>query len=632
MANNKRKTPQEDRAGSERPSKRQAATTTTTPAASQSQPQRMTRSRFQALKADKTQEEADKIQLNPGLSMAPRSRKTPAARKTTKTPAAPKKKGEKKKKKTVAAAAAAATAATADPSTPCQQKQQQEVVDKCDSAPVAPVAYMGGLGEELPPQQEAATCSATSNNCQEGQCSSSATADAVTACYRYVDYPWEEEEEEEYGIPELLDTPSHADELLPVSFPTPLLLDDYVSLADTVVHRASNASSSSLSPLSSRPPRPTATAAAGTKEATGGRRSLPLLQESTTNKLVDPQRLLSLDGGVHKKIQWRWSSFPPQQRAETAKEILERADPGRLPPVEGGRSTGLFGKPVSTLFNKPVSFSSSLGPNSGGGDAPAAASTYGPFAPEHFMGDTAPLPPLFGVPRAQSQPGMDRHSWKAGAKKTTPLFDREPRAASDAGVGYGSRPGANISGEQGISGAQQQAMPDLTAAAAAFSAAVVSACAGAGNGSNTFTTVTNNMDIPGLGAFGGNSGLGNGFDQLFGRHSVFGNGPTTPGQTGQAGNGARPLFGGTRSVDDGNDARSPPCQTEQQADNKTEQTFGQQQPQKPQNVLGAAGKLQIASLTRPTIAFPPWPYGALSPIIDDDQFSVEIGDEDSLSY
>lgn len=616
MANNKRKAPQEDRASSEQPSKRQALP----------QPQRMTRSRFQALKATKTQEEADKIQLNPGLSMATRSRKTPTARKTTKTPAAPKKKGKKKTIKTAAATD------TATPSTPCQQQKQQQhqqVVDKCESAPIAPVAYMGGLGEELPPQQGVATCSATSNYNQKGQCSSAA---AATACYRYVDYSWEEEEEEEFGIPELLDTPSHAGELLPVSFPTPLLLDDNVSLADTVVHRASNASSSSLSPLSSRPPRPTATAAAGTKEATGGRRSLPLLQESTTNKLVDPQRLLSLDGGVHKKIQWRWSSFPPQQRAETAKEILERADPGRLPPVEGGRSTGLFGKPVSTLFNKPASFSSSLGPNSGGGDAPAAASTYGPFAPEHFMGDTAPLPPLFGVPRAQSQPGMDRHSWKAGAKKTTPLFDREPRAASDAGVGYGSRPGANISGEQGISGAQQQAMPDLTAAAAAFSAAVVSACAGAGNGSNTFTTVTNNMDIPGLGAFGGNSGLGNGFDQLFGRHSVFGNGPTTPGQTGQAGNGARPLFGGTRSVDDGNDARSPPCQTEQQADNKTEQTFGQQQPQKPQNVLGAAGKLQIASLTRPTIAFPPWPYGALSPIIDDDQFSVEIGDEDFLSY
>lgn len=52
------------------------------------------------------------------------------------------------------------------------------------------------------------------------------------------------------------------------------------------------------------------------------------------------------------------------------------------------------------------------------------------------------------------------------------------------------------------------------------------------------------------------------------------------------------------------------------------------------NVLmrGATGELQIVSLQRESIAFPPWPYGAFSPVDGDDQFSVEMNDEDPLSY
>lgn len=58
---------------------------------------------------------------------------------------------------------------------------------------------------------------------------------------------------------------------------------------------------------------------------------------------------------------------------------------------------------------------------------------------------------------------------------------------------------------------------------------------------------------------------------------------------------------------------------------------GQQQQQK-EIVTGASGKPQLVSLQRHIIDFPPWPYHALPPAVHDDQYSVELNDEDPLSY
>lgn len=59
---------------------------------------------------------------------------------------------------------------------------------------------------------------------------------------------------------------------------------------------------------------------------------------------------------------------------------------------------------------------------------------------------------------------------------------------------------------------------------------------------------------------------------------------------------------------------------------------GGQQPLQNMIVRGASGELRIVSLQREVIDFPPWPYNALSSAHNDDQFSVELNDEDPLFY
>lgn len=284
----KRKTPQEKRAGPERPRKRRQAATPPAPA-----PTRMTRSRLRAIQTDESQN-TEEVQLNPGLSMEPRrrGRKEPVAR-TTPTPqkkAAPKKKATRKEKgvaqevanleqdvapeeeaKEVTPGRKSTRTKTTPAATPPAQPQRgtkvdaspaapvvsmDDVVENCPTAPivstgcaseadnpVAPVAYMGGIGEQdlpMPPIQT-----------MQPEALPSA-ADTAGPVYRYV-YPWQGAQAYD-GIPKLVDVLLPADgyyivaEQLPVSFPTPPLAGAFADLD----HRVLDPSTSTATALQSK--------------------------------------------------------------------------------------------------------------------------------------------------------------------------------------------------------------------------------------------------------------------------------------------------------------------------------------------------------------------------------------------